>query len=109
MVVEKADMTPELVSRLVATQFPQWAELPVRPVDIDGWDNATFRLGEHMSVRLPSSQAYVEQVDKEQRWLPILAPQLPLPAATEPEDPCRPATEMHGSATIPICYDMATE
>jgi aminoglycoside phosphotransferase (APT) family kinase protein len=77
--VKKADITPELVSQLVAAQFPQWADLPVRPVDVDGWDNATFRLGEHMSVRLPSSQAYVEQVDKEHRWLPILAGQLPLP------------------------------
>jgi aminoglycoside phosphotransferase (APT) family kinase protein len=79
LLVNNADITPELVSRLVANQFPQWAELPVRPVDADGWDNATFRLGEHMSVRLPSSQAYVEQVDKEHRWLPILASQLPLP------------------------------
>jgi len=79
LLVKKADITPELVSRLVATQFPQWAGLPVRPVDVDGWDNATFRLGEHMSVRLPSSQAYVEQVEKEHRWLPILASQLPLP------------------------------
>jgi aminoglycoside phosphotransferase (APT) family kinase protein len=79
LLVKKADITPELVSRLVAAQFPHWADLPVRPVDADGWDNATFRLGEHMSVRLPSSQAYAEQVDKEHRWLPILASQLPLP------------------------------
>jgi aminoglycoside phosphotransferase (APT) family kinase protein len=79
LLVEKADITPELVCRLVATQFPQWAGLPIRPVDADGWDNATFRLGEHMSVRLPRSQSYVEQVDKEHRWLPVLARQLPLP------------------------------
>jgi aminoglycoside phosphotransferase (APT) family kinase protein len=77
--VKKADITSELVSRLVAAQFPQWAGLPVRPVDVDGWDNATFRLGERMSVRLPSSEAYAEQVDKEHRWLPVLASQLPLP------------------------------
>ena len=79
LIVKKADITPALVSRLVAAQFPRWADLPVRPVDVDGWDNATFRLGQHMSVRLPSSLAYVEQVDKEHRWLPILARQLPLP------------------------------
>jgi aminoglycoside phosphotransferase (APT) family kinase protein len=60
VLVKEADITPELVSRLIATQFPQWAELSVRPVDVDGWDNATFRLGELMSVRLPISQAYVE-------------------------------------------------
>jgi aminoglycoside phosphotransferase (APT) family kinase protein len=79
LLVKKADITPEVVSRLVATQLPQWADLPIRSVDADGWDNATFRLGRHMLVRLPSSQAYAEQVDKEQRWLPVLARQLPLP------------------------------
>jgi aminoglycoside phosphotransferase (APT) family kinase protein len=77
--VDKAAITPELVARLVAAQFPQWAGLPVRAVDLDGWDNATFRLGEDMSVRLPSASWYAPQVDKEHRWLPVLAGQLPLP------------------------------
>jgi aminoglycoside phosphotransferase (APT) family kinase protein len=77
--VRKADITVDLVSRLVAEQFPQWAGLPVRPVDADGWDNATFRLGDTMSVRLPSAEPYVQAVEKEHRWLPILAPHLPLP------------------------------
>src|SRR5215469_14946782 len=77
--MRKADITADLVSRLIADQFPQWAGLPVRPVEADGWDNSTFRLGQTMSVRLPSTGAYVEQVDKEQRWLPVLAAQLPLP------------------------------
>ncbi len=67
-----------LVRCLVATQFPQWAGLPVRPVPNGGWDNRTFHLGEEMLVRLPSGQAYVSQVEREQRWLPILAPRLPL-------------------------------
>ena len=73
-----ADITPALVTRLIAAQFPRWAGLPVRPVP-DGWDNTTFRLGEDMSVRLPSAARYAEQVDKEHRWLPVLARQLPLP------------------------------
>jgi aminoglycoside phosphotransferase (APT) family kinase protein len=77
--VRKADITAGLVARLVADQFPRWADLPVRPVDADGVDNATFRLGETMSVRLPSADSYVEQVDKEHRWLPVLAERLPLP------------------------------
>jgi aminoglycoside phosphotransferase (APT) family kinase protein len=68
-----------LVRRLVATQFPRWAELPVRPVARGGWDNRTFHLGEHMIVRLPSAAAYAAQVEKEHRWLPRLAPLLPLP------------------------------
>ncbi|TMB41983.1 MAG: aminoglycoside phosphotransferase family protein, partial [Chloroflexi bacterium] len=53
--------------------------LAITPVGLDGNDNITFRLGEEMAVRLPSAERYVAQVDKEQRWLPILAPHLPLP------------------------------
>lgn len=68
-----------LVRRLVADQFPRWADLPVRPVEMDGWDNTTFRLGEDMSVRLPSGAQYALQVEKEHEWLPELAPLLPLP------------------------------
>jgi aminoglycoside phosphotransferase (APT) family kinase protein len=68
-----------LVRRLVDAQFPQWADLPVSPVEVGGWDNRTFRLGERMTVRLPSAEGYVAQVAKEQRWLPYLAPRLPLP------------------------------
>jgi aminoglycoside phosphotransferase (APT) family kinase protein len=68
-----------LVSRLIKSQFPQWGQLPVRPVNLDGVDNCTFHLGDEMTVRLPSSEGYRLQVDKEQRWLPVLAPHLPLP------------------------------
>jgi len=77
--LNKANITPELVSRLVAGQFPQWAELPVSRVELDGWDNSTFRLGTTMSVRLPSADWYVAQIDKEHRWLPVLRNQLPFP------------------------------
>lgn len=80
--MRKADITAEVVAGLVAAQFPGWAGLPVTPVEIDGWDNTTFRLGSSMSVRLPSADRYVPQVDKEHRWLPVLAPQLPLPIPT---------------------------
>lgn len=75
----KAAITPALVSRLIAAQFPQWAHLPVAAVALDGWDNTTFRLGEDLAVRLPSGDPYVLQVDKEHRWLPVLASRLPLP------------------------------
>lgn len=67
-----------LVGSLLASQFPRWAELCIEPVQPGGWDNKTFRLGEHLLVRLPNAQAYAEQVEKEHRWLPILAPSLPL-------------------------------
>jgi aminoglycoside phosphotransferase (APT) family kinase protein len=77
--VDRTEITPALVSRLVAAQFPRWAGLPVRKVEPGGWDNVTFHLGDDLSVRLPSGASYAAQVDKEHRWLPVLAPELPLP------------------------------
>jgi aminoglycoside phosphotransferase (APT) family kinase protein len=71
-----------LVRSLVDAQFPQWSQLPIRPVTAGGWNNKTFHLGESMLVRLPSAAGYAAQVKKEQRWLPILAPLLPLPIPT---------------------------
>ncbi len=67
-----------LARRLVAGQFPQWADLDIEPVTPGGWDNRTFRLGRRLLVRLPSAAPYAAQVEKEQRWLPRLAPLLPL-------------------------------
>lgn len=65
-----------LVTRLVAAQFPEFADLPVRPAPVEGWDNRTYRLGDDLSVRLPSAEGYVAAVAKENRWLPWLAPHL---------------------------------
>lgn len=77
-----ARATVEVVAGLIRKQFPQWADLAIRPVDLDGWDNTTFRLDDEMSVRLPSDESYVLQIDKEHRWLPVLARHLPLPIPT---------------------------
>ncbi|RUY61735.1 aminoglycoside phosphotransferase, partial [Mesorhizobium sp. M7A.F.Ca.CA.001.13.1.1] len=74
--VSKPNIDITLVSRLIATQFPKWKDLPVRPVASGGWDNRTFHLGGEMTVRLPSVAAYSLQVEKEHRWLPRLAPLL---------------------------------
>ena len=79
MPVNRQSITVELVQGLIADQFPRWAHLAVRPVELNGWDNVTFRLGEDLSVRLPSHERYVAEIDKEHRWLRVLAPQLPLP------------------------------
>jgi aminoglycoside phosphotransferase (APT) family kinase protein len=70
---------PSVVRRLIARQFPHWAHLPVRPVATNGWDNQTFHLGDRMSIRLPTAREYALAVGKEHRWLPILAPRVPLP------------------------------
>jgi aminoglycoside phosphotransferase (APT) family kinase protein len=76
--VNKDEITADVAARLVAAQFPHWAGLPVTPVKLNGQDNTTFRLGSELSVRLPGASS-VPQVAKEHRWLPVLAPHLPLP------------------------------
>ena len=79
MHADELDIDVSLVRRLLAAQFPQWADLPIKPVEAGGIDNRTFHLGTHMTVRLPSAAAYALQVEKEHQWLPRLAPLLPLP------------------------------
>lgn len=80
--VEKVNIDVPLVRRLVTSQFPQWADLPIKPVEFGGWDNRTFHLGDRMTVRMPSAAPYALEVEKEQAWLPRLAPLLPLPIPT---------------------------
>lgn len=75
----RAGIDAGLVKRLIAAQFPQWRDLPVTPVEVDGWDNRTYRLGDEMTVRLPTAEYYTPAIDKEHRWLPVLAPSLPVP------------------------------
>ncbi|MFC0003031.1 aminoglycoside phosphotransferase family protein [Micromonospora siamensis] len=68
-----------LVRRLVASQFPEWADLPIRPVDADGRDNDVFRLGGDLCVRLSRRALGARHLTTECRWLPVLAPHLTLP------------------------------
>jgi aminoglycoside phosphotransferase (APT) family kinase protein len=80
---DETDIDTALVARLLAGQFPQWAGLPIRYVTTSGTDNATFRVGADLSVRLPRTPRTTGQVEKDLTWLPRLAPHLPL-AVPEP-------------------------
>jgi aminoglycoside phosphotransferase (APT) family kinase protein len=77
----QADEVPtdaSLVGRLIEAQFPRWADLPIEPVRDRGTDNALYRLGDELVVRLPRISQATLALDKESRWLPRLAPLLPL-------------------------------
>jgi aminoglycoside phosphotransferase (APT) family kinase protein len=67
-----------LVHRLLVGQFPQWADLPVNPVESYGTDHDIYRLGDHLAARLPRIGWATKQAAKEAEWLPKLAPHLPL-------------------------------
>jgi aminoglycoside phosphotransferase (APT) family kinase protein len=78
MHVDEVETDASLVRRLLAGQFPRWASLPIQPVVSSGTDNAIYRLGDDLAVRLPRIHWAVGQVELEHRWLPKLAPLLPV-------------------------------
>ena len=78
MHADEVDTDVALVGRLLAAQFPEWAGLPIEPVPSPGTDNLLYRLGEDMVVRLPRTERASATLQKERRWLPSLAPLLPL-------------------------------
>jgi aminoglycoside phosphotransferase (APT) family kinase protein len=91
MHADEVDTDEALVRGLLARQHPQWADLPIARVPSAGTDNALYRLGDDLAVRLPRIHWAVAHVAKEQTWLPVVAPRLPLPvplpvAAGEPDD-----------------------
>lgn len=79
MHADEPDLDVPFVRRLIEAQLPAWADLPIARVASSGTDNALFRLGDDMVVRMPRIGWAVDDVAKEQQWLPRLAPVLPLP------------------------------
>ena len=73
-----ADITEDLVRSLLRDQHPDLAELPLRHVE-GGWGNQMWRLGDDLAVRLQHMATSPGEQLKERRWLPLLAPRLPLP------------------------------
>ena len=67
-----------LVRGLLAGQFPEWAVLPIERVSSSGTDNALYRLGDDLVVRLPRIHWAESGLAKELQWLPLLAPLLPV-------------------------------
>jgi aminoglycoside phosphotransferase (APT) family kinase protein len=78
MHADEVETDVALVRRLLAGQFPDWAELEITPVDSYGTDHDIYRLGDHLAARLPRIGWATRQAAKEAEWLPRLAPHLPL-------------------------------
>ncbi len=78
MHADEVETDVALVRRLLAGQFPHWAELPIALVRSYGTDHDIYRLGERLAARLPRIEWATNQAAKERQWLPRLAPHLPL-------------------------------
>jgi aminoglycoside phosphotransferase (APT) family kinase protein len=72
------EVTVDLVRALLTEQHPDLAGLALRVV-ATGWDNVMLRLGDELVVRVPRRAGSVVGLANEQRWLPALAPRLPVP------------------------------
>jgi aminoglycoside phosphotransferase (APT) family kinase protein len=72
------DIDEQLVTRLVAAQFPQLADLPIRALRSTGTVNAIYRLGDDLYARLPRVSSWARDLEKELTWLPKLAQSLSL-------------------------------
>lgn len=72
------------VQALIAAQFPDWAQLPVRRLDAIGTDNTILRLGEDLTVRLPrrpgDPDRLLARLQAESRALAQVADHSPVPA-----------------------------
>src|SRR5207247_4356841 len=78
MHADELETDEALVHRLLAAQFLQWAELPIEALPAGGTENAIYRLGDELSVRLPRRRDWEGgSLDEEFEWLPKLAPLLP--------------------------------
>jgi aminoglycoside phosphotransferase (APT) family kinase protein len=75
---DEIDIDETLVRSLLASQFPNWADLPLAFYPSSGTDNVIVRLGGDMAVRLPRHARASGQAQAEHIWLPRLAPLLPL-------------------------------
>jgi aminoglycoside phosphotransferase (APT) family kinase protein len=75
---DELEIDEALVRRLIIDQFPDWAGLALQRVEPSGTDNAIFRLGEELSVRLARRNGPTKPGSKELEWLPRLGPILPL-------------------------------
>ena len=79
---DELDIDDTLVRRLLRAQMPQWADLPLERVISSGTDNAMFRLGDDLVMRMPRVERAVPRLEAEHKWLPALAPHVPLAMPT---------------------------
>jgi aminoglycoside phosphotransferase (APT) family kinase protein len=75
---DEIEVGEDLVRSLLGTLSPSYDALPLRRFEATGSDNALFRLGDDLLVRVPRQPGGTRTIEKEQRWLPYVAPHLPV-------------------------------
>ena len=78
MHADEVETDTAMVRSLLTSQFPRWANLPIERVASTGTDNAIYRLGTELVVRMPRIHWATSQIETERHWLPLLRAHLPL-------------------------------
>lgn len=79
--MDDSEVDGTVVREMLRAQHPDLAELPIHRT-VTGWDNQLWRVGDELAVRLPRTPRGPALLHNEYRWLPTLAPHLPLPVPT---------------------------
>ena len=79
--LQEIAVTEALARTLLHEQHPDLADLPLTWAGT-GWDNALWRVGDQLAARFPVRAIAAPLVEHEQRWLPVLAPRLPVDVPT---------------------------
>jgi aminoglycoside phosphotransferase (APT) family kinase protein len=128
MHADQMDVPVEVVRRLIAEQFPQWAELPIRPLTSPGTVNALFRIGDHLTGRFPlqpievaAARQWLQEEAEAARELagqtayatpePVAIGEpgagYPLPWSVQTWVAGTPAAEEDPSGSVPFAHDVA--
>jgi len=78
MHADETTIDENVVHQLLSSQFPQWANLPIQFLETGGTENAIYRLGDEMAIRLPRIASAAPNIEKEYEWLPKLASSISL-------------------------------
>ena len=75
---DEIGLTISDLAELIRIQFPQWANLPIKNIKSFGTVNTIYKLGENYCIRVPKIFSGVQQIEKEEKWLPFFRTKLPI-------------------------------
>lgn len=75
---DEVDIDVAVARGLLVEQLPAYASLPLHRVPSGGTENAVFRLGDELAMRMPTNPGAVGGLLKEIQWLRVIAPHVSL-------------------------------
>lgn len=74
--MNKIKINKTLATDFIKEQFPQYLDLKIQEVEVQGVNNMIFRLGDELLCRLPTAAHYAHKMHKEQEVLSVIVTKL---------------------------------